>query len=182
MLFDYFYSDPHFGHRKIIEYCDRPFKDLAHMNQEMVDRYNYVVGYNELVLWVGDCFFLSLEKSQKMLSRLNGRKALVIGNHDRSPAQMLEMGFEFVADELSLRMAGRAVNVCHYPYAEMCEYTDDRYPERRPKRVKGQALIHGHTHSQKRRIGTAVHVGVDAWDFRPAHWGKVEKLVAEAFA
>ena len=33
----WFTSDTHFGHAKIIEYCDRPFADVQEMNETLVE-------------------------------------------------------------------------------------------------------------------------------------------------
>lgn len=41
---NFFTSDEHFGHRRIIEYCSRPFKDLDDMANQMLASHNAVVG------------------------------------------------------------------------------------------------------------------------------------------
>lgn len=123
---------------------------------------------------------MNFEGSKKILDSLNGRKALVVGNHDRSAGKMVEMGFEFVVDEMTLRLAEHTVRVSHYPYFN--EGEEVRFPHLRPKRIKGQALIHGHTHSKTQRIGTAIHVGVDAHNFAPVSTKRITALVWEAFA
>jgi calcineurin-like phosphoesterase family protein len=187
---DYFYSDPHFGHSKIIVYCDRPFESATHMRDEFVRRYNAVVGSNDLVLWCGDASMkISPLEMQEILSALNGRKALIRGNHDGSIAHCHAMGFQVVMDEAFLHMAKRTVRVKHYPYGltdaqkasarAAGRHIDERYPERRPPRVQGEVLIHGHTHQKTSRIDNQVHVGVDSWDFRPASWHEVEEVVAQ---
>ena len=33
-------SDTHFGHAKVIEYCDRPFNDIHEMDRELIKRWN----------------------------------------------------------------------------------------------------------------------------------------------
>ena len=53
-----FTSDQHFGHEPIITFCDRPFYSLMHMQEELIDRYNSVIGKDDAVVWVGDAFFL----------------------------------------------------------------------------------------------------------------------------
>lgn len=177
-MFDWFYSDPHFGHKRICELAYRPFASAEEMNAELVRRYQESVRSSDLVLWCGDCFFTSFEESKKILSSLPGRKALVIGNHDRSAARMAAMGFEIVVSELQLRVGDHPVRVSHYPYQYASRPEDEkRYVKRMPQPKPGEALIHGHTHSKKRVNGRAIHVGVDAWDFAPVHCSEVIDLV-----
>lgn len=179
-MFDFFYSDPHFGHEAVIGYSGRPFGSAVEMDEELVRRYNARVGPDHVVCWVGDCFFHRLDRACEIMEELNGRKVLVKGNHDRSNTWMLKVGFDVVVDRLYVRMAGRNVLVCHYPYAHARRRSgqpDLRYPERRPKPQKGEALIHGHTHSEIRCQGSMIHVGVDAWDYAPASIDDVWRLV-----
>ncbi len=181
-MFSHFYSDPHFGHRGVIEYCDRPFVDVEHMDAELVRRYNAVVAPGDVVCWVGDCFFHRPERAKEILSAMVGRKVLVRGNHDGTVSRMLRLGFDVVVDRLYVRVGERDALVCHFPYRNTHDRTgpvDTRYLELRPERKKGEVLIHGHTHTNRRRNGNQIHVGVDAWDFAPATWAEVEALVRE---
>ena len=174
---DAFWSDPHFGHANIIKYAERPFANVPEMHREMIARYNEVVPKDGVCLWVGDCFFCGFEESREILSKLNGTKLLVIGNHDRGAGRMAEMGFALVTDTLMMHIAGRTVRVSHYPYEGATE--DRRHLDKRPPRYKGEVLLHGHTHAKKRRDGNMIHVGVDAWDFYPARYTEVEALVKQ---
>ena len=36
-------SDLHLGHKNIIKYCDRPFRDTHDMNKNLVDNWNNAV-------------------------------------------------------------------------------------------------------------------------------------------
>jgi len=175
-MIGYFYSDPHFGHRSIIDLCKRPFTDVEEMNEELIRMYNETVGPEDTVLFVGDVFFMPVPKCEEVMQRLNGRKLLVYGNHDRSPTTMAKMGFDVVAQEMYMSIADRRVRVNHYPYWEK-RGDDNRGKEFRPHWVKGEVLVHGHTHSPTRRIGNMIHVGVDAWDYRPAPMHRVRELV-----
>ncbi|WP_258934193.1 hypothetical protein [Nesterenkonia pannonica] len=47
----FFTSDHHFGHANIIRYCDRPFADVAEMDEAMIDRWNETVSPDDEV-WV----------------------------------------------------------------------------------------------------------------------------------
>ena len=165
-MFDFFYSDPHFGHTKIIEYSGRPFSSVYAMNDGLVARYNSLVGPDDLVLWLGDCFFLSVKAATDLLGRLNGRKVLVRGNHDRGRESMLQMGFTEVHDSLRFELGGVRFNACHFPYLQP-DAKDQRFASRRPVREDGVVLVHGHSHSPLRAGAGSVHVGVDAWGFYP---------------
>lgn len=67
-------------------------------NQMIIDAWNSVVGENDIVFLLGD-FTLSRNKEliQLWTSKLNGRKRLIMGNHDtRKEAFYMECGFESV--------------------------------------------------------------------------------------
>ena len=112
----FFYSDPHFGHKNVIKYCNRPFEDVAHMKEELIRRYNEVVGPNDLVYWLGDCFFCGVKEATEIMARLNGKKVLIRGNHDRKSEKMLQIGFDAVLENAEIRIANQRVKMCHFPY------------------------------------------------------------------
>ena len=90
-------GDPHFGHRNIIEYCNRPFADVEDMTEQLIYRWNSVVGKNDIVYVVGDFALCGKQKIIEIGHRLNGRKRLILGNHDGASMNTYrEAGFEFV--------------------------------------------------------------------------------------
>lgn len=162
-----FYSDPHFGHANVIKYSERPFGTAAEMNDALIENYNSVVPKNGVVLWLGDCFFLPAGLAASVMAQLNGTKLLVRGNHDRSAVAMSRLGFAVVAEETILCIAGKRVRATHKPYPR----------EGAPSPVKGEVIIHGHTHSKKILNGNMVHLGVDAWNYTPALFADVEAMI-----
>jgi len=78
----YYISDCHFGHDKIIEYTGRPFKNVKHMNEEIVKRWNAVVNPEDLVYHVGDFSFKGQNNARAWEQRLNGKIVHIKGNHD----------------------------------------------------------------------------------------------------
>lgn len=80
----FFTSDTHFGHARIIELSNRPFRDVKHMNEELVRRWNDVVGPEDKVFHMGDVALGAFEDSMSYVAQLNGYKVLVEGNHDRT--------------------------------------------------------------------------------------------------
>ena len=50
----FFTSDTHFNHTNIIRFCNRPFKDVSHMNETIISNWNRVVGPEDIVFHLGD--------------------------------------------------------------------------------------------------------------------------------
>lgn len=92
----YLIADTHFEHANIIQYANRPFRDVMHMNEMLIRNWNETVEEGDLVYVLGD-FTLSrkLEVITNLLQRLKGRKILIMGNHDtRKPQNYVSCGFE----------------------------------------------------------------------------------------
>jgi calcineurin-like phosphoesterase family protein len=85
MIETWFISDTHFGHKNILQYEKeaRPFSSIEEMNEVMIENWNRVVKKNDIVYHLGDFAFGRL--NIKIAERLNGKKKLVMGNHDTYP-------------------------------------------------------------------------------------------------
>jgi calcineurin-like phosphoesterase family protein len=80
-------SDTHFGHMGVCKFTRndgvtklRPWTDPDEMDEEMIKRWNATVRPNDKVYHLGDVVIN--RKALKTLSRLNGDKVLIRGNHD----------------------------------------------------------------------------------------------------
>ena len=80
-------SDTHFGHAGVCRFTEsdgvtkiRPWTDPAEMDEEMVKRWNETVRPNDKVYHLGDVVIN--RKALSIMSRLNGDKVLIRGNHD----------------------------------------------------------------------------------------------------
>jgi calcineurin-like phosphoesterase family protein len=79
-------SDTHFGHANILNFKNydgskvRDFKDVVHMNEYMIERWNSVVRTCDKVYHLGDV--VMARQDLDILARCNGHKRLVRGNHD----------------------------------------------------------------------------------------------------
>ena len=206
----YFTSDTHFGHKNIIKYSNRPFKDFEHMDWEIVNRWNETVGDTDVVYHLGDTALGNSDRWDEIFKSLNGYKILVVGNHDRifageKPRQREKWDekyhewFDEVADNLKNIGLGVAVdgighevyvNLSHFPY-DGDSHGADRYSEYRLE-DRGSVLVHGHTHAEFDKHGNAarvsyskagtlqIHVGMDAWDYRVVPESEVLRLIREA--
>lgn len=178
--FDAFYSDPHFGHHNILAFTRRPYSSVKEMRDEFIALYNSVVEPTHTVLWLGDCFFYEASDFAKILKAMNGVKVLVRGNHDRMTfTKYRQLGFDFVARELLIEIEGVSVRCNHYPYQRPGEVLTPKQMKRRPPRVPGEVLLHGHTHNPRRHYKNMIHVGVDAWGYRPATKQEIIRLFSE---
>ena len=90
-------GDCHFGHRNIIKYCNRPFKGVDDMTEKLIKHWNEVVGANDIVYVVGDFALCGKQRIIEIGQRLNGRKRLILGNHDQASMETYrQAGFEMI--------------------------------------------------------------------------------------
>ena len=73
----FFTSDTHFNHTNIIRFCNRPFKDVSHMNETIISNWNRVVGHDDIVFHLGDFCLGGSAEWINVLSRLNGKILLL---------------------------------------------------------------------------------------------------------
>ena len=52
----FFIADLHFNHKRIIEICNRPFKDIYNMNTSLINNWNSVVNREDTVFVLGDFY------------------------------------------------------------------------------------------------------------------------------
>lgn len=183
----FFTSDTHFGHARIIELCNRPFKDVNHMNEIMIERWNNVVKPDDVVFHMGDVALGSIADSLPLVGRLNGHKFLVPGNHDRIFSGESEKKrerfypeymkvFQAILPECtSINLFGRSITLSHFPYQGDSQ-ENDRHVDKRPV-DNGLPLIHGHIHEKRRIEGRMFNVGVDVNDFRPVHEDTIREWI-----
>lgn len=91
-------SDTHFNHSNIIKYCNRPFHSVREMDEILIENWNKVVKPTDKVYHLGDVYMkASKGYIESILQRLNGRKRLILGNHDVGKDQILQRYFEKIS-------------------------------------------------------------------------------------
>jgi len=151
-------SDLHFGHKNIMSFYPvaraRFRDDVDYMNEAMVREWNDLIGPEDTVYILGDVAFLSAEKAVATVRRLNGRKILVEGNHDRKLLQNQDFRncFEEIHKYLDAQFNETRVVMLHYPIAEW----DQMH--------RGAVHFHGHMHGSHSGLENyrALDVGMDA--------------------
>ena len=159
-------SDTHFGHKNILIYeaADRPWTDRDKMDAGLIQRWNDRVGSNDVVFHLGDFSFGSKGRVRDVVSKLNGRKFLLLGNHDREQRgwDWIDLGFERVFKNPFL-MDGRFI-FSHEPLAEVPD---------------GKVNVYGHVHGSKHyntKDDNRICMCVERWNCAPVPWDYVKSL------
>ncbi|UIJ73347.1 metallophosphoesterase [Aurantimonas sp. HBX-1] len=148
----YYTADTHFGHTSILGMCKRPFRTIHAMDRALIERWNECVKPDDTVYHLGDFAFGPVSEGRKYFDLLNGKKHLIVGNHDRPGIR--DWPWESVSEMLMLDDAGKRIFLCHYPLAEW------------PSSYRGVHHFFGHVHG-RRSVPGAVDVGVDLWGYAP---------------
>lgn len=87
-------ADSHFTHKNIIKYESRPYLNTKEMDESLIESWNSFIKKDDLVFHLGDLFFGNKEKQFEISQRLNGRKILILGNHDKlTKKRYMDLGF-----------------------------------------------------------------------------------------
>lgn len=156
----FFTADQHFGHRNIIEYCNRPFDSLEEMDKELIARHNSVVSPKDRVVHAGDFCLKSKYATESYIKQLNGQHTFLKGSHDNWlgkywPLQIWEKKIE-----------GQYITVCHFAM------------RRWPKSHYGTWHLYGHSHGELPPEGKSWDVGVDNNDFYPVSFEQICEIMA----
>ena len=187
---DFVTSDTHFSHARISELAGRPFSTVEEMDSTLIRRWNDAVAPDDVVLHLGDVALGPIEESVGLTARLNGRRLLVPGNHDRvSPAtqstRAIERftplyeaaGWEVLPEVIEGTRHGYRLLASHYPYAGDSQPID-RHTSHRPRWDDGIPLLHGHTHARDHGPNDhQFHVGVDAHGFAPIPFSVIDAWI-----
>ena len=159
-------SDTHFGHAKVIQYSDRPFRGVGEMNRVMVKRWNKAVRNDGTMLFLGDLSYRGAKwMNGGWLSRLNGKVSFLRGNHDNG----LDSDVTLLEDPCILEYHGAKFLLTHVPY--------------RPAWWDGW-ILHGHLHNgdlkrypRINRESKTANVGVDLSNYAPTNLAKLSEEI-----
>lgn len=192
----FFTADLHFGHSNILKFVEgRPGDNPEEMNAILIERWNETVPPHASVYILGDLVMGQFAENVQLLSKLNGSKVLVPGNHDRvhfcykaKSHKKSEWHLAYVDNGVSILpnlikvslSSGIDVEACHFPRTSG-QY-DDRYADLHPAK-SNLPLLHGHVHESWKVLnddnGLQINVGVDVWDYRPVSELEISELINE---
>ncbi len=175
---EWFTSDTHFWHKKILSMgVGRPqFKSIEDMEQRIIENWNRKVKPEDTVYILGDfCWGGNVKRIKGLLDSLNGKKTLVIGNHDRLDNYYKTSSFVDIVQYKEIRIGDDWICMNHFPIAEWDGY------------YYGSYHLYGHTHGtfnlaeetlkRKRPNGNCWDVGVDNNNFEPVNFEEIKEKI-----
>lgn len=136
----FFWSDQHLHHSNILKFKNedgspvRPFSTLEEMHETLIANHNSVVQPGDKCYWLGDISFKYGPELGALMRRFNGKKRLIIGNHDRVKGTNLFDYFEKVHTLRHWKEPEGSFWISHIPIQE------DSF------RHKAVGNLHGHLH------------------------------------
>lgn len=115
---NYFIADTHFGHANVLSFDCRPFKTIEEHDSVIIDNWNNAVGISDDVWILGDISWHNPTATTQILRILNGKKHLIVGNHDGKLIKNRELQREFIeiCDYKELDVGnGKILVLSHYP-------------------------------------------------------------------
>jgi calcineurin-like phosphoesterase family protein len=165
----FFTSDTHFGHQNIIKYCNRPYATAQEMDEDLIAKWNAKVKQNDLIFHLGDFGFSSEQRLLEVIRRLNGRKFLVFGNHDKTirNSDKLQKHFETMSELTETYVNNQYIIMCHY---SMVVWN---------KSHRGSWQLFGHSHGSLPVDLTkkSMDVGVDSNGYAPISFDEVKLIM-----
>ena len=165
----WFISDTHFFHANILKFTGddglrirAEFNTLEEMHETIIQNWNSLVGDNDYVYHLGDVTFRYDGAFNNLMSRLKGKKRLIVGNHDKLTNPALGKHFEKIEiwKGFSDKEAGLAFTASHFPLPQ--------YVLR-----NGKHNAHGHIHQNKSPEAHQRNFSVEAINYTPVHIDQV---------
>lgn len=163
----FFTADTHFndGTMRSREFVNRPFKNTMDHDLAVINKWNRVVSPGDTVFHLGDFAHENTHRSylRQVFDRLNGRKILIVGNHDTP--DVLDLPWSKVALDGYVRTQRHEFQLGHKP---------PQFP------VDGMFYLHGHLHTRapNKPSFPVFDVGLDGHAYEPWSEHDLDRLAA----
>lgn len=153
-------ADLHLGENRF-ELMGRPFNDQQEMVLKLALEHNQLVNPDDLVIVNGDVCYQKTPEYLKYVSRFNGKKILIRGNHDRV---FTDDELKPYFDEIIPEGSGRYYTVndikCYITHYPTCGVAD-------------AFNLVGHIHSAFKYQLNMLNIGIDVHNFKPVDMDKI---------
>ena len=164
------WSDLHLGHANIIRYCDRPFRDVGHMNNALLDNWAHTVDWSAESDSIVVCGDIAMKRGMTeanfgRIAAMPGPKILVPGNHDFSGTGELRVeGFDEVCAILYADGDPKLV-FTHVPI--QADHLPDEWVN-----------VHGHMHDAPPTDTCHINVSVEQLGYEPMLLSRIRVLAS----
>jgi calcineurin-like phosphoesterase family protein len=159
-------ADLHLDHSNMIEYCNRPYRDSDHMNEQLLGNINKTVGKGDVLIIAGDLtLWHKKEKVYKdFINEMNGTIICLKGNHDYWLGK------------------GKGRYIYHKKIGDLFTVTCHYAMRVWNRSNRGAIHMHGHSHDQLYPWPNSQDVGVDTafrllGEYRPFHLDEILELI-----
>ena len=163
---NWFSADLHLGHKNIIEYCKRPFKDVEEMNGVITKNFIEKIKEGDTLYLLGDLSFNSqiIYRFLSNFQRINLH--YITGNHDRKETLDTIKNHPITKSIYTMKnisVENIRITLCHYP---MLRWYKSHF---------GSWNLFGHVHGRlnNKTIGKQYDVGVDNNNFMPISFQEI---------
>lgn len=168
----YMTSDQHFSHSNIIRFCNRPFKNREEMDEAIIKNHNSIVKPNDIVYHLGDISMANYKHIESLMKRLNGKKHIIMGNHDKPKVmrELLVAGLiESFQNVLGIGINGQYIWMSHYPHRSW----------NRSCHGSWHCFAHVHGRLNDSPCGNSYDVGVDNNNYFPISFDQLSEIMAK---
>lgn len=165
----WFTADFHFGHSNIIRYRNRPFRDVAEMDQAILERLNASVKPNDSLYFLGDFCIGGKTRALTYRKQIRCKEIFAVpGNHDKDISKLVE-AFTWLSNLAEISIHGQPIVLCHYAMRVW------------NRSSHGAWHLYGHSHGNLPDLpgSLSMDVGVETHDFHPWHFDEVTARMAE---
>ena len=170
----YFTADTHFGHQLMLKF--RPFETTDEMDEHLIDVWNAVVRPNDIVWHLGDFSVHDEGRTKQIFNRLQGRKRLILGNHDLHSDGSIRKSLHGLAWDqppahyAETKIDGDRIALHHYAMRTWSAS------------VHGSWHLYGHSHGRLPAYGRSRDCGVDCLDlgYAPATFQQLTASMRDA--
>jgi len=156
---NFFTADLHLGHKNIMTYCNRPFKDVEEMNESIFNELSIMNPGDNLYV-IGDLTFRKnlAVRFFDLTDKLGVDVYFVFGNHDQDKdnkrvLKVIKDRSKTCAERLFIRVDGQGIVLDHFAGRV---WRESHF---------GSWQLYGHTHGKIGPRGKQYDVGIDNNDF-----------------
>ena len=167
-MVNWFSADYHLGHKNIIKYCHRPFKNIYEMNHTILNNLDKTTNPGDTLFYLGDLTF-EQELAEIFFQKFDYLNIhYIIGNHDTSEViKKKKKNCVSVSQLKDIIINEQAITLCHYA---MRVWNKSHY---------NAWQFYAHSHGRLEPQGKQYDVGVDNNQYLPRSFEEIQQIMKE---